>query len=164
MTFIMSLTAAPVGEVTTPTTLREARYRAFALLCKKPLRFKLFLELFKSNTQSARSVGLHILDIELILTVALKDADAPSGDNFHAVFGHEAEALVVILEHDRAHCRLLILEGHIKMPCAVMIRKIRYLPADEHRSQVIVRIHNGFYISIKLTYCYADGFKHFSAP
>ena len=86
------------------------------------------------------------------------------GDNLHTVFGHEAEALVVILEHDRAYCRLLVLEGHIKMPCAVVICEIRYLPADKNRPQVIVRIHEGFYISVKLAYCYADGFKHFSAP
>ena len=95
MTFIMSLTAAPVGEVTTPTRFGKRGIGRLRSCAKKSLCFKLFLELFKGNTQSARSVGLHILDIKLILTVALKDADMTPGDNLHAVFGHEAEAFVI---------------------------------------------------------------------
>ena len=102
--WIISRTAAPVGEVTIPMRVGyggKGRLRAGSN--------SLTAQLLIREIQSADTVGQKFVYVDLILPVTGKDRYAPVRDDLHTVFGHEADVLRIRAEHDRANKGAIVL-------------------------------------------------------
>ena len=65
-------------------------------------------------------------------------------------FWHKAHSGSKAAEHDRLYGRLPVLEGEIKVTCAHMMRKARYLALYKETSQLDVLLELESHISVKL--------------
>ena len=92
---------------------RVPRQRLLMRGVEQPLALQLRLELLEGDVQVARALRRELGDIKLIGPVAREHADAPEGDDLHAVLGTEAQTQGVSLEQHAAHRALGVLEREV---------------------------------------------------
>ena len=115
--------------------LRVFRQRLFVRGIEKPLALQLRLELLEGDVQVARALRRELGDIKLIGPVAREHADAPEGDDLHAVLGTEAQTQGVSLEQHAAHRALGVLEREVVVARGVEL-VVRDLAAHEDLLQL----------------------------
>ena len=102
----------------------EPRQPLFARRVKQPLRFELLFELFVGERQRAHAVGLHVLDIELILSRRLIYRHPAATQHLHAVLRTEPQTARVAGKHHGAQHAAAILQRQINMTAAVVVGQV----------------------------------------
>ena len=87
----MSRITAPVGEVTTPITLRQERQRALALGVEQPLGGERLAAPLEQRHQRALAGQLQPVDDDLVFRAAGIGGQLAGGDDLGAVLGPEGE-------------------------------------------------------------------------
>lgn len=135
---MISRTAAPVGEVMTPTVSGNSGIGLLRSAANSPSSSS-FFQLLKCQIQTADAVRLHMRRVKLVLTIAFVYRDVATGNDFGAFLRLEGQPLVMGRKHDGANPAALILQSKVHMP-ARMVREIRNFAANPHVGQQAVRV------------------------
>src|SRR5580700_2872567 len=94
---------------------RQERQLAFAIGPEQALGFQLFLQLFESKLQRAGAARLEQLDVELVLSALLVNAEASAGENREAILRAEFQQARVTAEENALQLALAILQAEVVM-------------------------------------------------
>ena len=126
---MMSRTAAPSSEVTTPILRGSAGSGTLAPLVEQPLAREPLLELVEGELPRAEALGLEVLADDLIFALRVVDADAAARDDAQAVLRLEAQVAKGRAEHHALDLRVGVLEREVHVP-GVPHAAIRQLAFD----------------------------------
>ncbi len=139
---MMSRTAAPSSEVTTPILRGSDGQRPLAPRVEQPLGREPLLELIEGELQRAEPFRLQVLADDLVLALRVVDADAAARDDAQAVLRLEAQVAQRRAEHHALDLR--VASFSVKYMCPVFhTRQFDSSPSTQtstNRSSSSVRI------------------------
>ena len=121
----------------------EERERPLAVGLEEPLGLQPGLQLIKRELERPDPLGLHELDVDLILPATLVNRERPADEDGQTVRRLEPEQPIVSAKHHPPDLSLGVLQREIHMPGGVVL-EIRQLPFRPEGGKAVLQ--DGFHL------------------